>query len=766
MPQKPPSRRAFLQTTAAALSTPLLGKLSAATLAPQISETEPRTAPLSFADLHEALSQPWGTLFWLERKSGKYQMGDPQSDFNANLDFEHLTFDISNNKVLANMTLNGTLKNVTIYRDSYRMTCAPGKLNGVWTAKDNASYGPYSYRLEIAGELHDLAAVDWDMRIGLLDNLFPITELRDPQGRFVVRLLACAPISADGTDRARALLYWIHIENISSATLTGTIRVPPPFEVPQRADLHALPINIVDPCDFEIGAGDGDDFKWELPFSLQPGGRTHTCCAFYMPGDSALAAVAKRGSLQGLAETWSYYRGRLGRLKIPAHPYLAEFFERQMMQAFQTIAMSPSDDLAGANWGSYPATRSIWSKDTYYACIAPTLFDPRFAQKIILWFDEYGVRQKGNLTEGGVLHSTSISVAAIVLAGIYYRQTGDKSFFLSHPEFESHWGAILDEIIGSRKDPDIWLYPTRFISDGAILCDYHTGTNVVVWRALEDYARLLRDVYGKPARAQNCSVLAGKTHAAILQKTVIAGPFGPQFIEGTYRDGRAPEMASDGEESDTTLMPFYSFLEATNDLYRNYMHFAISSSNLMYNPPIHAISWGGSLKTPISQRVASTAPGYAKGIAAQDADDPLFGDHGGYTEIRKVTDADGSVWWWSYGGRGVDVSYGRVVRGVPGKAGWFAGVHTAVFLSHFLGISFDAPAAVLNFHPLPALGDQFAWNDFPMGSFRFSVSYERNAAGVRNVTATNHNSRAFRLRTFDKEIALPPGKSVTVAIAS
>ena len=57
-----------------------------------------------------------------------------------------------------------------------------------------------------------------------------------------------------------------------------------------------------------------------------------------------------------------------------------------------------------------------------------------------------------------------------------------------------------------------------------------------------------------------------------LQKTVISGPFGPQFIEGDFRDGHAPQMISDGEESDTTLMPYYGFLPYDDATYLNYMH--------------------------------------------------------------------------------------------------------------------------------------------------------------------------------------------------
>jgi len=72
-------------------------------------------------------------------------MTDTFSHFNNNKNFENLTFDIANNKVLANMGIQGGLKNVTVYRDSYFAACDPvSGWPGVWTAKDNSSFGSYT----------------------------------------------------------------------------------------------------------------------------------------------------------------------------------------------------------------------------------------------------------------------------------------------------------------------------------------------------------------------------------------------------------------------------------------------------------------------------------------------------------------------------------------------------------------------------------------------------------------------------------------------
>jgi hypothetical protein len=83
--------------------------------------------PLStqpFSSMAEALSQPQSTGFWLERVSGRYRTGDPQSCFDASRDAGSITFDIGNNKALANLAPNGTLKTLTIYRATSARRCS------------------------------------------------------------------------------------------------------------------------------------------------------------------------------------------------------------------------------------------------------------------------------------------------------------------------------------------------------------------------------------------------------------------------------------------------------------------------------------------------------------------------------------------------------------------------------------------------------------------------------------------------------------------
>src|SRR5208283_3113652 len=101
----PMDRRSFLQGAGAM---PLLA------FAPtQIPVTPANDSTRTTVD--EFIRQPWGKCFWIERKSGSYRFGDSASHFAAVQDFTHLTFDIGNNKALANVSPQGIIKKVTLY---------------------------------------------------------------------------------------------------------------------------------------------------------------------------------------------------------------------------------------------------------------------------------------------------------------------------------------------------------------------------------------------------------------------------------------------------------------------------------------------------------------------------------------------------------------------------------------------------------------------------------------------------------------------------
>jgi hypothetical protein len=635
------------------------------------------------------------------------------------------------------------LRSVTIYRDTYK-TLAINKLPGVWTAKDLSTHGPFAFSLEIENQTNNLATVDWDFRSGLLDNLFPITEFAGPNGRFIVRLLTFAPVSADGTRRLRGIVYGLQLENKSSSSLSATVVLPTPPSV--RAPYYHW-AQSDEYGGFELGLGDSPAFSPRVPVKLQPGESRWVSVIVCAPDEGVVRDVNKRGTINCLLESQHYYRRLLGHLTTPAEPFLAEFYERSVMQALQCLAESANGRIAGASWGSFPVTRLNWTKDMYYSALPFTALDPALAVKMILWFDTYGVRPESMVLRNDansepsellqpVSHSVSLSVAAPLMAGVFFDRTGDPAPILQHPEWKANWARILDTVLATRKDADTWLFPTRFISDGTVSGDYHTGSNVCVWRALTAYARLLAEVWNDPVSARRYIEAAEKVKASLLARTVIAGPFGRQFIEATWRDRRPPKMVSDGEESDTTLIPFYGLLPYDDEIYLNYMRFSMSPYNVNYTRELESLSWESS--------IPSTAPGYSKGLCAGLDRESLFSDQGFFTTLRRVTDADGSVWWWPYGSGSFNRSKpGRASYLDVGKSAWSASVNALLIQSRFLGISYDAPRRELRFKPLTATGN-FTWQDFPEGNDRFDVSFAETTS-CTSATIGNLNNHSVTL---------------------
>ena len=702
----------------------------------------------------DVLRGPWGRFFQCARTNGVYRLADPDSHFNNAAAPEKLTYDISNNAMLAIHGANGELKAVTCYRDTYYTLTSMWP--GVWTAKDNSTYGPFSFMLEMDGQKHDLARVDWDLRTGLLDNTIPVSEFDGPEQRFIARVITFAPVSADGSRRVRCVVHGLQLENTSSSALKATIRLPlsannKPFETFAQSDGVGR---------FDVWLGDAPGYSDRITVELAPGGTAWVPAIIAMPGDGAPETIHARGTLAWLKETQTFYRRLVGRLSIPEQPFLAEFYERMFLQTLQAIGQTGGGRIAGSNLGTVPPTRLIWGKDFFYSALPHMAGDPAFAEKLIEWFDTYGIRPAGTTDRtdhpsdgnaGGVTHSLSVSVAAPLLAGLLYEQTGETAVFRRHPEWKAHWADVFGELVETRPDPNVWLFPSRYISDGEIHGDYHTGSNVAMWRALAGYARLLDEVWNDCAAAGNYREMAERVKQDILARTVIDGPLGRQFIEAVNRDGTVPSMESDGEESETTLMPYYGFLSYDDPVYLNTMRFAVSSDNTAYRPAYHSISW--------NKDVVSTAPGYNKGLCAWSEADDLFGDHGACTEVRRLADGDGVLWWWAYGARDA-TRYGVPIRAHfdVGKSGWAAGVYSAVFLSRFAGVSYDAPTSSLKFVPLPVLGD-LAWIDLPMGHRRFSLSCAYDSDSVI-ATVDNPNDHAVTLRT----ILTAPGPAPRVSL--
>ncbi|GJM78861.1 hypothetical protein HMSSN139_13570 [Paenibacillus sp. HMSSN-139] len=396
---------------------------------------------LSFKSISEALALPRSRFFGVVYENGRYAANDEVSFFGLKLPDPELTFDISNNKTLVNVNMNGSIKYVTVYNGQY----ASDNIPGVWMCKDFRKTGPYAFGLKLGEQRVDLGQDDLPYATSLLDNLFPVTEFRF--GDVQATLLVYSPISADGAVRLRGTVYGLHVENRSGQAIHGEVRLPRPDT--EEDSLFSGP----DVCIYPVEREDWYAASGAVSFRLDPGHDVWIPVVICPPGDETPRLVNEKGTLYWLNETWAYYRGMLGRLEMKDDPFAAEFYERAMLQSLGSIAMDRQGAVVGSNWGTYPTTEFTWNKDMYYSFLPFHTAEPELFKLGALWFLEHGVRPVGNRYPGGISHSLSNSLSSVVMAGLYYRSTGDKRFFLERLDIDLNIRKLLEEMLRTRK-PD------------------------------------------------------------------------------------------------------------------------------------------------------------------------------------------------------------------------------------------------------------------------------------------------------------------------
>lgn len=657
---------------------------------------------VAFESVEEALSQPLSKYFWISREDTQVRCGNRDSFYSKSIFDKDLTFDISNNKVLANVSVNGFIKHLSVYRKSYEVDSIPG----VWYFKDFTKTGPYYLSLKIGEKRWDLNKVDWPLKTGLLDNIFPITELKG--AGLKIKLITYAPVSDDGKVRPRVLIYGVFLENVSNDRIQGAISLRMSSSICSTS-MPSIHIKLLDGLDYNGEAGfylEPDSKKW-LPFIISA-----------IPRQEQLQEeMEKKTSLEWLNSTWCYFRGITGYLEMPQDRFTQEFFERAIHQCVESIGITETGEIAGSNLGTYPTTNAIWMKDMYYSYLPFYLFEPEFFKKGILWFLDKSVRYESSRFKGGITHSLSNALTPVIMCGLYYSTTGDREFFKKNPEMKFKIKEILEQVVNSRKG-DVWLFPSEWISDGPSLGDYHTGSNLVAWYCFKFCARIMREIYSDRFTADQYLEVAEKIKKDIEKHNVIDGPFGRQYVEGVNVDGNVPCMVHDGEESDTTLMPVYGYLDYDDPKYKNYTRFALTEQNLFYSSESKGIKWFD-FKGKV--HAGATFPGYITGFASITNEEEMNGKQGYMTVIRQLTDMDGSIWWWPYP---KNSEYGKVKRGQASKCAWASGVFAVLFISEFLGIKYDAPQRKLQFRPFSP-SSNFQWKCLKIGKAFFDVSYQR-----------------------------------------
>jgi hypothetical protein len=228
--------------------------------------------------------------------------------------------------------------------------------------------------------------------------------------------------------------------------------------------------------------------------------------------------------------------------------------------------------------------------------LAMSLFNPALCADAIPYFLQWA---KPTQTTGPgrsrfpgattVSQSLSNSVSGLSLAGAYYRATGDRPFFISKPEILAQARKIFDEVLHSRRG-EVMLFPSMYFSDGEARGDFHTGSNIAVWFAFSGMAQVAAEAYHDERLADEWATMAQTIKEAVNNHCVGDSSLGKRFFEGANTDG-SKIAGHDGEESETTLMPFYGFCRADDQRILNHATLAMTSENPYYSSELDAIWW-------------------------------------------------------------------------------------------------------------------------------------------------------------------------------
>ncbi|MGM0213698.1 glycoside hydrolase [Enterococcus sp. AZ109] len=665
--------------------------------------------------------------FHLRIDNGQYTTKNEVSYYRNKLPDEGLSFDVSNQKVLANLNVFGNLKALTFYQQNFLTEEKPG----VWVNKQLTQTSKVSFELMVNGQPYSLENDEHRIIADVMDNINP--RFVHEYSKFRLTVVPFCPIVKQV--RLSCLVYYFVLENTCGETLKVRF-LPPKLYQEKYSDQQNVLIYSQQLAEVEI----------------KPQEKTTAASALSDPNCYEEGACFEKANIADwLEETLDYFRSRFGKLTLP-DKYMASLFQRAIYQSFSAFALNKEKQLVGSNWGSYPATKRIWNKDMYYTSLPFLFFDQELMEQTILWFQQYAIKFPGSKFPGGVIHSASNALAPLLLASLYLDYYGS-AFFEENPEILEKGQQTVEALLAAREDQEKYLIHSVWLSDAYALGRYHTGTNICFWKACEGLAKLYQ-CKGDLKSSADYLAIAEKIKADILSFLTIEGPYGCQFLEGAdvknqiytsveqyqqpileqglifldavIEEGKINLMMHDGEESDTTLAAFYGFQPIDDPLYQNSMRFAGSKENPTYSGIVEGITWG--------LESGATFPGYTTMLMSGSLQASLFEEK--LDVLKKLADLDGSWWWWPYP---LKPQRGQVVRDFGcGKCGWASGIFVSLFVTHYLGLSLKE--GTLIFAPMDGL-TAFTWENFRLGDKYLSIYWEKEG-----VTLINHRSKPLKVR--------------------
>lgn len=667
---------------------------------------------------------PQNSFYNLNQKHGMFSTTNQTSYFakKINTTIDTFSYDISNQRALASLDVYGEIKQLTFFQGNFLVEQKPG----VWVHKKFTTTPNLHFAITINQQKISLNNKNHELKTDLILDALPrfVHQFTNCQ----ITLIPFCPIIQD--NRYGMVVYQVTVKNTSSKPLTIN-----QFEFPRYQKKYSDQFNVI------------VDQNTDFQNPVLPQQQIDFAIALIDPNSYLEMTIFDHANSQNwLKETLSYYQKIFGQLELPDHQ-LTHLLHRAIYQSLGAFGADSHGNSVGSHWGTYPATAQIWHKDMFYSTLTSIFFDPKLCQQQILWFTKYGVRFKSQKFKGGIEHSLSNSVASIVLSGLYYEWTNDLSFFQKHPLVLQKARQIIDHEVNQVRPGEPMLFHSTWISDAYSLGKYHTGSNICFWKACQALANIYKG-FSQKQLSQYYGDLAKTIKEAILQNLTFKGPFGEQFLEGlgdqqkdyyavshyqkpildqgliflsdVIKAGQIDLKMHDGEESDTTLIPFYGFLSREDAYYQNSMKFAASSANPTFGSDIKGIRWG--------QKSGATFPGFITVLMGNFTNPKALQDQ--LKELLHLADLDGSWWWWPYRLNG---KVGDVYRDVGcGKCGWASGTFVSLFITQYLGIQINNN--LLTIKPLKEVN--YNWQQVHLGNLFFNLQVTPQQIKVKNL-ATN-----------------------------
>lgn len=421
--------------------------------------------------------------------------------------------------------------------------------------------------------------------------------------------------------------------------------------------------------------------------------------------------------MEMISSALDFWEKRIGRPRFGYEGFDAvpagktrDLYIRCMIDNFNCLQMDENNALL-AHWQGAPAHNcgTIWGIDIEPTALSVMQVCPEMARKVL----EFFVDRSHCPTESWPEHSMPILIAPVIVAGEYYRFTGDLKYFADNAAMMDSLERLVGEMI-SLKAPNADLFPSRFSSDAHVFRRYDFGTNAKCYHALMAYAKLIRDL-GRTEEADRLTALAKGVQEAVRAHMICDGPFGKQFLGGTnlgegsydgfYLEDGAPYY--DGEDSQSAMAPVCGFVGYDDEAWVNYHRFARSLWCPNFDPEYGAVRWfhdGGPLDgTAYVSRVA----GCVERAEMAESLENLF---------DMACDETGSIFWWPLG---VNWRRGNTVCS-QGQGAW-----AQQFLRQWAGIEIDAPNRTIHF-ALRGLLTDVEWTDCALGGSVFDIALEEN----------------------------------------